>query len=68
MLCRDLKPVIIIEVDDSTHDRASVKKRDEFKDKVFKHVGLPVLRVRRWQGDELEAQIKEALEIKEAGG
>jgi len=68
IICRELRPVLLIEVDDGTHDRISNKKRDDFKDKVFHQLGLPLLRVRRWQSDELEMQIANILGIKEKAG
>jgi very-short-patch-repair endonuclease len=68
VLCNaDLEPVLVIEVDDNSHNLKKNKESDDFKDKVFAHVGLPLLRVRRWQGDELEKQIEEALGIEKAG-
>ena len=39
------KPVLAIELDDSSHNNAKAKARDEFKDTVFKAAGLPLLRV-----------------------
>jgi hypothetical protein len=68
IVCRELRPVLLIEVDDSTHDRPDRKERDDFVDKIFAQLGLPLLHIRRWQGDELEKQIKEALGIKEEAG
>jgi hypothetical protein len=68
ILCNsDMKPVIVIEVDDKTHDRIDNKERDEFKNRLFKYVDIPLLRFRQWRGDELEKQIEEALDIEKAG-
>lgn len=35
-----------IELDDYTHNRENVKKADEFKDNLFKQVGIPLYRVK----------------------
>jgi len=61
ILCRVTKPVLLIEVDDYTHDRPSRQKRDEFVDKIFKQVGLPILHFRQWTENELETKITQTL-------
>ena len=38
-------PVLVIELDDSTHQRADVRARDAVKDEVLEAAGLPILRV-----------------------
>jgi hypothetical protein len=40
-----LKPVLAIELDDSSHNRPSQKERDQFLDDVFKAADLPLMRV-----------------------
>ncbi len=47
VLCRpdSLEPVLCIELDDSSHQRADRQKRDEFVDGAFESAGLPLLRV-----------------------
>ncbi len=47
LICRieDLSPLLVIELDGSTHAMAKRKERDEFLDEVFAAVGLPVLHV-----------------------
>lgn len=44
LLCdpKTLKPLAGVELDDSSHDRADRKERDEFVDRVFKAAGLPL--------------------------
>ncbi|MDR2531365.1 MAG: hypothetical protein LBC82_00775 [Oscillospiraceae bacterium] len=37
------------------------KKRDIFVKNIFNQLDLPILHIRRWQSNELEAQIKETL-------
>lgn len=47
LLCdrEDLTPRLAIELDGSSHNSKKAKKTDEFKDKLFKEIGLPLLRV-----------------------
>ncbi len=42
----DGKPILGIELDDKSHQRAKRVKRDEFVDQTFKATGLPLLRVK----------------------
>lgn len=58
----DLKVKLIIELDDSTHDRPDRQTRDDFIDRVFQQINVKLLHVRQW-GDDLEAVIVEALNI-----
>ncbi|HRA89373.1 MAG TPA: DUF2726 domain-containing protein [Planctomycetaceae bacterium] len=48
LLCdsKSLKPILGIELDDSSHSRRDRQERDEFVDQVFKAAGLPILHVR----------------------
>ena len=47
VLCNktELKPILAIELDDSSHQRADRKKRDEFLNKALEQAGLPLLRI-----------------------
>lgn len=45
-----MKPVIGVELDDSSHARRDRQDRDEFFDQVFEAAGLPLLRVRAAAG------------------
>lgn len=40
-----MKPLIALELDDSSHDRPARQVRDEFMDKAFLAAGLPLLRI-----------------------
>lgn len=40
----NLKPILVIELDDKSHQRSDRISRDNFVDSVFKSVGLPILR------------------------
>ncbi len=59
------KPVLIIEVDDASHNQQKRIERDDFVDKVFGHVGLKIMHLRLWKDDELRIQIMNAVGIKE---
>lgn len=41
-----LRPVAVLELDDSSHQRRDRRKRDEFIDEVFQIAEVPLLRVR----------------------
>ncbi len=62
----DLRVKLIIELDDSTHDRPDRQTRDDFVDRVFKQINVKLLHVRQW-GDDLEAVIVEALNLNPTG-
>lgn len=48
LLCENsvFSPVVAIELDDSSHFLEKRKQRDEFVDKVFASVNLPLLRIK----------------------
>lgn len=48
LLCEPdaVKPVLGIELDDSSHERSDRRKRDEFVDRVFDAAELPLLRIK----------------------
>ena len=62
----DLKVKLIIELDDSTHDRPDRQTRDDFVDRVFQQIKVKLLHVRQW-GEDLEPTIVEALNITPTG-
>lgn len=43
---KNCKIVCCIELDDKSHERESSKKIDEFKNEIFKHVEIPLYRVK----------------------
>lgn len=47
LICRldDLTPMLAIELDDSTHNKVEVRKRDEFVNNLYAHVGIPLVRI-----------------------
>ena len=57
IVCQGFKPVLLIEVDDRTHNWANRIKRDEFVDKIFVQLKLPIFHLRSWDNEELEKQI-----------
>ena len=42
---KDVRPVLVIELDDSSHDLPHRQDRDAFVDEALKTAGLPILRV-----------------------
>ena len=62
----DLRVKLIIELDDSTHDRPDRQTRDDFVDRVFQQINIKLLHVRQW-GEDLEPTIVEALNITPMG-
>lgn len=60
-LCKpeNLFPVLLIELDDSSHNTDKVKARDEFVEKVLEQTGYKLLRVNGANG--IEEKIKEML-------
>ena len=66
VLCRPdtIQPVLIIELDDSSHDSQKAKRADEFKDKAFEAAGMKVLRFKAKEAyviEEVRARIVECL-------
>ncbi|XOF35195.1 MAG: DUF2726 domain-containing protein [Candidatus Electrothrix sp. YB6] len=59
-----IRPVLAIELDDSSHDRKSRQARDAFVDDALAAAGLPILRVRArasYSPDKLAGSIKNAM-------
>lgn len=50
LLCEpgELKPVLAIELDDSTHNSKKAIIADNKKNSIYEKVGLPILRVKAW--------------------
>lgn len=66
LLCdpRTMAPLLGIELDDSSHQRADRSQRDDFVDEVFRIAGVPLLRVRAqksYNTEELAGLIKQNL-------
>lgn len=40
-----LEPLLVIELDDSSHNKYDHAERDRFKDEIFGAIGLPVIRI-----------------------
>lgn len=58
------KIICCIELDDYTHNKEKIKKQDEFKNKIFEHVKIPLHRIKvnkYYNIEELENIIKEDL-------
>ena len=55
-----MRPLVGMELDDRSHQRADRKERDEFVNEVFKAAGLPLLHVPARRGyvvNELAVQV-----------
>ena len=64
---RTLEPLLVVELDDSSHKQYVQSERDEFKNKTFQAIGLPYLRIalqQEYDWKSLQIQIKEKLEQK----
>ena len=61
ILCKpeNLYPLLLIELDDSSHQTEKVKERDEFIEKVYEKTGYKLLRVEN--ANELEQKITDIL-------
>lgn len=60
----NIKPLLAIELDDSSHEREDRKQRDAFMEEAFKAAGLPLLRLPCKAGysvNELAAQVRTAI-------
>lgn len=60
----NLNVKLVIELDDSTHDRPDRQTRDDFVDRVFQKINVKLLHVRTW-GTDLEQTILSALALPE---
>lgn len=58
---RNLQPVLIIELDDKSHDTSKGIKRDSFIDKVYKDANIPILHTRGI--DNIEKKFCDSLNI-----
>ena len=70
VLCdpKSMQPVLVIELDDSSHRRADRQARDELVDSAFKAAEMPILHVicrRQYNPEELKQQIRAALKPKD---
>jgi very-short-patch-repair endonuclease len=66
LLCETatMTPRLVVELDDSSHQRQKTQERDELVDGALKAAGLPILHVRAAKGyapQELFAQIQQAI-------
>ena len=67
VLCesKTMNPVLGVELDDSSHERESRKKRDQFVDEVFKKTGLPILHIKAARGyvpEDVAREVSQALQ------
>jgi very-short-patch-repair endonuclease len=58
----DFRPLLVVELDDSSHDRSVQRDRDSKKDAVLAAAGVPVVRFRGMvPGDQIRATVLRAL-------
>lgn len=60
LVCRpaDWMPMLGIELDDPSHERAEVKRRDMFVNAVFAQAGIPLLRIHVAELDQVERLVE----------
>lgn len=52
LLCdNELHMLAGIELDDASHNGVEAKKKDKFKDEVFKQIGVPLFRIKETKGN-----------------
>lgn len=66
LLCdnRSLEPLLVIELDDSSHRQYDSAERDEFKNNTFHSIGLPMLRIniqQEYSAESLRIRITEKI-------
>jgi len=60
-----LRPVLVIELDDPTHQLPWNEGRDKFKDETFASIGLPILRIKmqdKYDTAQLDSLIREKIQ------
>ncbi len=58
LICnRNSKPICIIELDDSSHDKQQAQKNDNKKNVIFADVGIKLIRCRSVTATEIEKQL-----------
>lgn len=64
VICRtdDWTPMLAIELDDDSHERADRKKRDMFVNSLFASAGIPLLRIHVREADRLETLVHQLSE------
>lgn len=66
VLCSsEMKPVLLIEVDDYTHQWNNRQRRDEFVDSIFNGTAIKLIHILTWTNEQLEEQIKTDLPYSE---
>ena len=58
-----VSPVLVIELDDYTHQRPDRQARDGFVDRVLNHCGIPIIHTRLVSEENLRGQIGEKIKI-----
>lgn len=65
VLCskQNMKPLLIIELDDSSHQREDRIERDDFIDKALHDAGLPILHIKAQQNYDSNVLVTQILEL-----
>jgi len=60
LLCEPLttKPIVALELDDKSHQQKDRIDRDEFVNKLYEEIGLPVLRIERYNQEILKEKLQ----------
>lgn len=58
-------PKILVELDDSSHDKKAREKRDAFVNQVAECAFIPLLRIRQYTAETLENEIKKLYTVPE---
>lgn len=64
LICtNDMKPLMAIELDDSTHDQPDRKNRDEFVNSIIMSANIPLLRLKagEWNSEIIKHRITQTL-------
>ena len=65
LICtNDMKPLIVIELDDNTHDRPDRQKRDIFVNSIISDANMPLLRFKagEWNSEIIKQEIAHTLQ------
>lgn len=66
---QSLEPLLVVELDDSSHKQYEHSERDEFKNNTFYSIGLPYMRIKiqqEYSNDALRTQIRERVKHKQS--
>lgn len=60
VLCnQDFSTAVVIELDDSSHDKEKSKERDEKVNKILESAGIKIVHFREWTPDQIKKEVTE---------